>query len=91
MTIVAEKNIEVIKFWAPWCKPCQDMKIIMDKIIEKYKFKFTDINIDENTYAAVDYKIRSIPTIIILKDKNIIDRISGVKTLKDLEIIFDNL
>ena len=51
-----------VDFWAPWCRPCQIVSPIYDKLAEEYgNFKFCKINVDENPETARKYQIRSIP------------------------------
>ena len=72
--------IKVIKFSADWCGPCKAIAPKFKEISLKEEFfdiEFSEIDIDKNQDLATQYKIRSIPTVIILKDDTIIERIVG--------------
>lgn len=82
--------IEVIKFGAEWCNPCKMMQNTMNTLIEKYNHKDSnvsvlDIDIDKNSEMAMEYNVRSIPFIVFKKDGNIVEKLSGVKQLVDIE------
>lgn len=57
------------KFWAPWCVPCKSLGIKLHKVLEEYpEVKLEEINIDEDVESAINYKVRSIPTLILIAD-----------------------
>lgn len=72
----------LIDFWAPWCMPCRVQGPIVSEVANemKSKAKICKINIDENKRAAAEYGIRSIPTILIFKDGEVVKQFVGVKT-----------
>ena len=85
-TMVKQKlhgaNMKVIRFTASWCQPCKIMKTMLDEIKPTIPFEVVDIDI--NPEVAVDYGIRSIPTLIMLNEKGEIKRLSGIKTKEQL-------
>jgi len=68
-------------FWAPWCMPCRMLAPTIDQIAEDYRgrVKVVKINTDENQQLAAKYGIRGIPTLIIFKNGEPIDRAVGVQ------------
>lgn len=68
------KNVETLKFWAPWCKPCS----VLSSQLED--FEITSINIDEQSSADLvkQYGIRNIPMLVFLVDGEEKRRIGGV-------------
>lgn len=67
-------EVKVLKFWATWCKPCTTLSTQLEGL------DITNYNIDdtESQKVASKYKIRSIPTLIFLKDEQEVHRHSGV-------------
>jgi thioredoxin 1 len=70
----------LVDFWAPWCGPCRVVTPIVDEIAQEYteKLKVVKVNTDTNPEIANQYGIRSIPTLILFKNGQPIDRVIGV-------------
>jgi thioredoxin 2 len=66
--------------WAAWCGPCRTIAPIMDELAaEAYgRYKIGKLNVDENPKTSQQFKISSIPTMLIFKDGKLVDRIVGV-------------
>ena len=80
-----ENKIIILKFEAPWCKPCQTLDLIIKKIAEENtNIDVVKINIDENTELPGLYKIKSIPTIYIYKKGEEINKFNGTKSEKEI-------
>jgi len=77
----------LVDFWAPWCGPCQMLSPVIEKIAEKYKgiCKVGKVNVDENAEIAVRFGIRSIPTLLLFKNGQIVDRIVGFVPFEIIE------
>jgi putative thioredoxin len=69
----------VIDFWAPWCGPCQTLKPMLEKLAEEYggRFLLAKINSDENPEIAQHFGVRSIPSIKVLYQGQLIDEFNG--------------
>ncbi|MHA1332764.1 MAG: thioredoxin [Candidatus Odinarchaeia archaeon] len=69
----------IVDFWAPWCMPCLAMAPIFEELARRYKGKmiFAKVNVDENPDIANRQGIRGIPTFIIFKNGEVVDRIIG--------------
>ncbi|SES84240.1 thioredoxin [Anaerobranca gottschalkii] len=77
---VLESEVPVlVDFWAPWCGPCKMLSPIIDQLVDEYgdKLKIVKVNVDENPDLAGDYGIMSIPTLILFKNGEEVETISG--------------
>lgn len=89
--------IEVIKFGADWCAPCRAIAPMIQSLKEKYdaieesNVSIMDINIDDNSEMAAEYGIRSIPTIIFIKDGEIKEKKAGLMSEAQMEEIIKTL
>ena len=72
----------ILDFWAGWCGPCQMLTPIIDEIAEETKgsIKVGKINVDEESDLARRFQVMSIPTIVSIKDGEMIDKIIGVQS-----------
>lgn len=75
----------VLRFTASWCQPCKVLAKNLESVNNVHNIPVEVIDIDVHQEVAMDYGIRSVPT-LIMKDGNIeIKRFSGVRSLKELE------
>jgi thioredoxin 1 len=85
---VLESDIPVlVDFWAPWCAPCQMVTPILEAIAEKMgdKLKIVKLNTDENMKTSQNYEIMAIPSLLVFKKGQVVERIVGVKPQPQLE------
>ena len=80
--------MEIIVFTSEWCGPCKKLKPILDNLENKMNLKVTRLDVEKEDEAVENYTIRSIPTIVILKDGKEVDRISGLIPSEVLEAKF---
>ena len=69
----------LVDFWAEWCAPCKMIAPILDELAIEYdgKVKFTKLDVDSNPQIAMQYGIRSIPTLLVFKGGGAVDQVVG--------------
>lgn len=84
---VQDKSLVVVDCWAPWCGPCQIVGPIVEELARDYagRVLFGKLNVDENREVAMQYQIMGIPTLLVFKDGNLVDRIVGAMPRQALE------
>ena len=72
-------SLLVVDFWAAWCGPCKMVSPIIEQLAEQYagKIIFGKVNVDENPHISQRFGIQSIPTLMILKEGQVIDVMIG--------------
>ena len=81
----------LLDFWAVWCGPCRMVAPTVDKLAEDYKDKAVigKVNVDEESELAEQFKVMSIPTIYILKDGQVVERMIGARPYDELAALLD--
>ena len=76
--IVSAENLTLVDFWAEWCGPCKTMHPVFESISKNYpKIKFARINVDNNQNISMKFAVQSIPTFIMFKSGQVIDKMMG--------------
>jgi thioredoxin 1 len=89
--VLDRDGVSVIDFWAEWCGPCRMIAPIIDKLAAEYKGKVLvgKMNVDHNQEVPMKYGIRSIPTVIVIKNGKEVAKQVGVTTHAKLAEIID--
>ena len=79
--------IVVIDLWAPWCGPCRFVSPMLDELAHRYagRLKVVKVNVDENQGLARRFDAMSIPTLVVLSDGAVVNRIVGALPKPQLE------
>ena len=93
--LVLESNKPVlVDFWAPWCGPCRAIAPVVDELHVELEGKaiIGKVNIDENADVPVNYGVRNIPTLLVFKNGEVVDKIVGNQPKsKLLEVITSHM
>ncbi len=77
--LAATPDLAIVDFWAEWCGPCRMIAPVLEEIVEGSdgKVVLMKVNVDESPGLAARYGIRSIPTMLFVKDGEVVDRVIG--------------
>lgn len=91
---VIESELPVIvDFWAPWCGPCRAIGPVLEDLAGQWagKVKVVKLNVDEEPEIAGAFRVRSIPTVVAMKGREVVDVQVGFGGQKALEDLFTKL
>ena len=79
--VLGASGLVLLDCWAPWCGPCRMVGPIMDQLAHESngRYRIAKLNVDENPRTAAQFQIQSIPTMLLFKDGQLIDRIIGAQ------------
>ncbi len=90
--LAATQGLVMVDFWAEWCGPCRAIAPVLEELAEASEGQVTlmKINVDENPELAARYGIRSIPTILFVKEGRVVDRVVGAASKAVLQRHIDS-
>ncbi|MFL0804501.1 MAG: thioredoxin [Agarilytica sp.] len=95
-TLLVEESFKrpvLIDFWASWCEPCKNLIPILEKLAGEYdgRFLLAKVDSDEFQQIASQFGVRSLPTVILMKDGQPVDGFSGLKSESEVREVLDKV
>lgn len=87
--LLENKGTFIVDFFATWCGPCKMLGAVLEKVAPEYDFDILKIDIDENTKLAEEYEVMVVPTLLFVKDGEIIYRESGAFSKAKFQALVD--
>ena len=87
-----DKGLVLIDFWATWCGPCRMQAPILDQLEQEYdeeEFRIAKMDVDENPETPQQFGIMSIPTLMLKKDGQVVEKAVGVHSKEQLRQMID--
>ncbi|GAW98872.1 thioredoxin [Secundilactobacillus mixtipabuli] len=73
-------GLVLVDFWADWCAPCKMMDPVLEQLETTYgdRIKFGKLNVENNQDLAMNYKVMSIPSLVLFRDGKAVEKVTGV-------------
>jgi thioredoxin 1 len=89
--VLKEAKPTLVDFWAPWCGPCRAIGPILEELATEYhdRVNIVKVNVDDNSATASKYNVRSIPTLIFVKNGQVTETQVGLLSKNQLAALID--
>ena len=87
-----QSGVNLVDFWATWCGPCRMQAPILDQLEQEYdeeEFRIAKMDVDENPETPQQFGIMSIPTLMLKKDGQVVEKAVGVHSKEQLRQMID--
>lgn len=90
--ILANNKITILQFSAPWCGPCRMLSPIIDSLVNDNKdIMIGKVDVDNEAELSQKYSVRGIPTILFIKNGEVVDKVVGVDSKSNLQLMIDKI
>ena len=89
--VLKEAKPTLVDFWAPWCGPCRAIGPVLEELATQYgeRINIVKVNVDDNPATASQYGVRSIPTLLLVKNGKVQETQIGLLSKNQLTAMFD--
>ena len=85
--VLEQSKLVLVDFWAEWCGPCKKIAPTLEELADKYSENLSvcKVDVDSNRELALQYNVRSIPSLMVFKNGEMVDSLIGAVSLEELE------
>ncbi|MCK5690592.1 thioredoxin [Myxococcota bacterium] len=87
--VIEAKQLTIVDFWAEWCAPCKALGPILEDLANDHggKVQIAKMDIDEHPQTPGEYGVRAIPTILLIKDGEVVEQLVGLVPKKKIDAL----
>ena len=83
--VVSSNGVTLVDFFATWCGPCQMLGPVLDDLSQEVDYKVVKVDVDQSRDLAAEYGVRSVPTMFIFKDGEVVEQMIGFLTKDEIK------